>query len=118
MPHFVTQRALYEARERPSKIYSWDVFILSNILVEIPWNVLMAVFVFVGWYYPIGLRENAVEAGQVTERGALMFLFILSFLIFAGTFTNMVIAGVETAEAAGNITNLLFSLSIIFCGYV
>ena len=78
----------------------------------------MAVLVFVGWYYPIGLRQNAVEAGQVGERGLLMFLFILTFLIFAGTFTNLVIAGIDTAEAAGNITNLLFSLSLIFCGYV
>lgn len=118
MPHFVTQRALFEVRERPSKTYSWQVFILSNILVEIPWNSLMAVLVFIGWYYPIGLRQNAVEAGQVAERGALMFLFILTFMIFAGTFTNMVIAGIDTAEAAGNITNLLFSLSLIFCGYV
>lgn len=116
MPHFVTQRALYEARERPSKTYSWKVFILSNIIVEIPWNSLMAVLVFVGWYYPIGLRQNAAEASQVAERGALMFLFILTFLIFAGTFTHMVIAAVETAEAAGNITNLMFSLSLIFCG--
>lgn len=118
MPHFVTQRALYEARERPSKTYSWQAFILSNILVEITWNSLMAVLIFVGWYYPIGLRQNAVEADQVAERGALMFLLILAFLIFAGTFTNMVTAGIETAEAAGNITNLLFSLSLIFCGYV
>lgn len=26
MPHFVTQRALYEVRERPSKTYSWKAF--------------------------------------------------------------------------------------------
>ncbi|KAL8846348.1 MAG: hypothetical protein Q9221_008555 [Calogaya cf. arnoldii] len=116
MPHFVTQRALYEVRERPSKTYCWQVFMLSNILVEVPWNSLMAVFVFVGWYYPISLRQNAMEADQVAERGALMFLFILTFLIFAGTFTHMVIAGIESAESAGNITNLLFSLSLIFCG--
>jgi ATP-binding cassette, subfamily G (WHITE), member 2, PDR len=38
MPHFVTQRSLYEARERPSKTYSWKVFIISNITVELPWN--------------------------------------------------------------------------------
>lgn len=78
----------------------------------------MAVLIFAGWYHPIGLRQNAVEADQVAERGALMFLFILAFLIYAGTFTNMVTAGIETAEAAGNIRNLLFSLSMIFCGYV
>ena len=118
LPHFVTQRALYEARERPSKTYSWQVFILSNILVEIPWNALMALFIFVSWYYPIGLRQNAIEAGQVAERGGLMFLFILAFLIFAGTFTDMCVAGLETAEAAGNLANLLFPLTLIFCGYV
>jgi ATP-binding cassette subfamily G (WHITE) protein 2 (PDR) len=118
MPHFVTQRALYEARERQSKTYSWKVFILSNILVEIPWNSLMAVLIFITWYYPIGLRQNAVEADQVVERGALMFLFILTFMIFAGTFAHMIIAGIETAEAAGALINLLFSLSLIFCGYV
>jgi ATP-binding cassette subfamily G (WHITE) protein 2 (PDR) len=47
LPNFVTQRALYEARERPAKIYSWQVFILSNIHIELPWNALMAVLVFV-----------------------------------------------------------------------
>ncbi|KAF2270328.1 ABC transporter-like protein [Lojkania enalia] len=116
MPHFVTQRALYGVREFPSKTYSWRVFILSNILVEIPWNSLMAMLIFVSWYYPIGLRHNAVEAGQGTEGGALMILFVLAFMIFAGTFTHTVLAGLDTAEAAGSVTNLLFSISLIFCG--
>jgi ABC-type multidrug transport system permease subunit len=118
LPHFATQRTLYEARECPSKTYSWKVFILSNILVEIPWNSLMAVLIFLAWYYPIGLRQNAVEADKVAERGALMFLFILAFLIFAGTFSDMCVAAVDTAEAAGNIANLLFPRTLIFCGYV
>jgi ATP-binding cassette subfamily G (WHITE) protein 2 (PDR) len=115
LPNFVTQRALYEVRERPSKTYSWQVFMLSNIIVEIPWNSFMAVLVFVGWYYPIGLRQNSIEADQVTERGLLMVLFILTFLIFSSTFTHMVVAALET-ELAGNITNLMFSLALIFCG--
>lgn len=89
---------------------------VSNILVEIPWNSLMGLLVFLSWYYPIGLRQNAVEADQVAERGALMFLYLLTFMIFAGTFTHMAIAGIETAEGAGAIINLLFSLSLIFCG--
>lgn len=89
---------------------------MTNILAEMPWNTLMALLIFVTWYYPIGLRQNAVDAGQVAERGGLMFLLIFAFLNFAGTFTHMVMAGLETAEAGGNITNLLFSLSLIFCG--
>ena len=116
MPHFVTQRALYEVRERPSKTYSWKVFILSNIIVELPWNTLMSVLIFFTWYYPIGMYRNAIPDNQVHERGALMFLLIWAFLMFASTFTHMIIAGIETAETAGNIANLLFSLTLIFCG--
>lgn len=116
MPHFVTQRALYEVRERPSKTYSWKVFMGSNILVELPWNSLMAVIIFFCFYYPIGLYSNAVPTDSVTERGGLFFLFVWQFLLFTSTFTSMVIAGIDTAETGGNIANLMFSLTLIFCG--
>jgi len=36
--------------------------------------------------------------------------------MFAGTFTHLVVAGIETAETAGNVGNLLFSLCLIFNG--
>lgn len=116
MPHFVVQRSLYEVRERPSKVYGWKVFMLSQIIVELPWNTLMAVLMFVCWYYPVGLNNNAIAAGQEHERGALMFLLLWVFLLFTSTFTDMIIAAFETAEAGGNIANLLFMLCLIFCG--
>ncbi|KAK0644573.1 ABC-2 type transporter-domain-containing protein [Cercophora newfieldiana] len=116
MPHFVIQRSLYEVRERPSKVYGWKVFMLSQIIVELPWNALMAVLMFFCWYYPVGLQNNAIAADQVAERGALMFLLLLVFLMFTSTFTDFMIAGFETAEAGANIANLLFTLTLIFCG--
>ncbi|KAJ5082688.1 ABC multidrug transporter C [Penicillium argentinense] len=116
MPHFCTQRSLYEVRERPSKTYSWKAFMTANILVELPWNTLMAVFIFVCWYYPIGLYRNAEPNDAVHERGALMFLLIWTFLLFTSTFAHMIIAGIELAETGGNLANLLFSLCLIFCG--
>ncbi|KAL3421387.1 ABC transporter CDR4-like protein 3 [Phlyctema vagabunda] len=116
MPNFVTQRSLYEVRERPSKTYSWKAFVLSNIVVEMPWNVLMAVFMYLSWYYPIGLEQNAVPTDMVAERGALMFLYMLTYLIFTSTFAIMIVAGMDQAAEGANIANLLFSLSLIFCG--
>jgi ATP-binding cassette subfamily G (WHITE) protein 2 (PDR) len=116
MPHFVTQRALYEVRERPSKTYSWKAFMISNIVVELPWNSLMAVLIFFCWYYPIGLYRNAEATDAVALRGFQLFLFVWMFLIFTSTFTHMVIAGVESAETGGNIANLMFTLCLIFCG--
>ncbi|KAJ5515061.1 CDR ABC transporter [Penicillium fimorum] len=114
MPHFVTQRSLYEVRERPSKSYSWQAFMAANIIVELPWNALMSVLIFVCWYYPIGLERNAGD--DLHERGALMWLLVLTFMLFTSTFAHMMIAGIELAETGGNLANLLFSLCLIFCG--
>jgi ABC-type multidrug transport system permease subunit len=116
MPLFVTQRALYEVRERPSKTYSWKVFMFSNIAVEIPWTTLMALLMFFCWYYPVGFYRNAEPTGAVKERGALFFLFLWQFMLFTSSFAFAAIAGVSTAETAGNIANLLFVLVVIFCG--
>ncbi|KAJ7128069.1 ABC-2 type transporter-domain-containing protein [Mycena filopes] len=116
MPLFVEQRSLYEARERPSKAYSWVAFLLAQILVEIPWQLLSAVLCFVSWYYPVGLYRNAIPMNQVHERGGLMFLFVVQFMLFTSSFSQMLVAGSETAEAAGNIGNLLFSFTLLFCG--
>jgi ATP-binding cassette subfamily G (WHITE) protein 2 (PDR) len=66
MPRFVTQRGLYEAHERPSKTYSWIVFILSNIIVEMLWNTLMEVIIYFCWYYPVSLYQDAEPTGEVT----------------------------------------------------
>ena len=116
MPHFVTQRSLYEVRERPSKTYSWKVFMASNIIVELPWNTLCSVVMFVCFYYPIGMQKNAEVAGETAQRGGLFFLFIWTFLMFTSTFTNLIIAGIETAEGGINLANMMFGLCLMFCG--
>lgn len=116
MPYFATQRSLYEVRERPSKAYSWKAFMLASIIVELPWNMLMAVPAYFCWYYPIGLYRNAYPSDTVTERGGTMFLLVLIFLMFTSTFSSMVIAGIEHPETASNIAQMMFSLCLIFCG--
>lgn len=40
LPAFVTQRTQYEARERQSKTYAWQVFLFSNIFVEVVWHMV------------------------------------------------------------------------------
>lgn len=42
LPAFVAQRTMYEARERPSKTYSWKAFMVSSMLVEAAWNSVSA----------------------------------------------------------------------------
>ncbi|KAF5093006.1 hypothetical protein D0Z03_002595 [Geotrichum reessii] len=116
MPLFVTQRSLYEIRERPSKTYSWVAFMISNIVVELPWQTLMSAISFFSFYYPTGYYRNASAEGALAERGANFFMLIWAFYIFASTCAHMIIAAIPDADTGGNIANLLFSLCLIFCG--
>lgn len=38
IPQITTMRNSLDTRECPSRTYSWPVFILSKVLVEIPWQ--------------------------------------------------------------------------------
>ncbi|KAM0267314.1 hypothetical protein ACHAPA_006094 [Fusarium lateritium] len=115
MPMFVPQRALYEIRERPSKIYRWNTYIISNVLVEAVWNTLMAVIIYFCWYYPVGFVQNTTADDQ-QARGFLVFLFLWMFMLFASTFSHFAIVCIGTAEEAGVLANLLWLLCIAFCG--
>ncbi|RSM01819.1 hypothetical protein CDV31_011168 [Fusarium ambrosium] len=116
MPVFAAQRTMYEARERPSKAYSWKAFMSANIVVELIWNSLMSVFCYVCWYYPIGLYKNAEWTDSVHSRGITMFLHLWIFFMFSSTFANMMIAGIPTPDMAGGAMNLLLIMMFTFCG--
>ena len=116
MPNFITQRSLCEVREHPAKTYSWKVFMLSQIVSEIPWNTLASVFMWALLYYPVGFYKNAEAAQQGTERGTLMWLLFWQFLFWVSTFAHMCISFADLADEGGNIANFLFVLSFFFCG--
>lgn len=114
LPQFVTQRKLYEIRERPSNTYSWKIFMLSQIVSEIPWTAISSVFMWALIYYPVGFNHNAGADG--TERAVLTWLLFWQFLLFTSTFAHMCITFSETADEGGNVANLLFILVFFFCG--
>ncbi|TDZ18681.1 ZEB2-regulated ABC transporter 1 [Colletotrichum orbiculare MAFF 240422] len=116
MPIFVSQRTMYEARERPSKAYSWVAFLGANMLVEMFWNSVVGLLSYICWYYPIGLYRNAEPTRQVHSRGITMFLLVWVFFIFGGTFAHMAIAGLPSADIAGGIVNLVGIMLFTFCG--
>ncbi|OLN87450.1 ABC transporter CDR4-like protein 5 [Colletotrichum chlorophyti] len=116
MPLFVSQRTLYEARERPAKSYSWKAFLSANIVVEMFWNSIMAIFSFLFWYYPMRLYQNAEWTDSIHSRAITLFLICWVFFLFSSTFAHLLIAGLGSAEVAGGILNLMFILMFAFCG--
>lgn len=116
LPLFVSQRELYEVRERPARAFSWVSFFLAQIAVEIPWAILAGTITYFCWYYPIGLYRNAYATDTVTERGALVWWLIVLFFIYASSMSQLCISFSENIDLAANTANLLFSLCLIFCG--
>ncbi|KAM6534553.1 Multidrug resistance protein [Fusarium falciforme] len=116
LPVFVSQRTMYEARERPSKSYSWVAFICANMLVEAFWNSVFSLLSFFFWYFPMGLYRNARYSDAEHSRGILVFLFIWVFFLFSSTFAHLIIAGIDSAEVAGGIVGLLTVMMFTFCG--
>lgn len=116
LPSFVEQRDLYEARERPSRTFSWKAFITSQIVVEVPWNFLAGTLAYLIYYYAVGFYSNASMAGQLHERGALFWLYSTAFYVWIGSMGSMCIALVPVKEAAANLASLLFTISLSFCG--
>jgi ATP-binding cassette subfamily G (WHITE) protein 2 (PDR) len=109
-PLFITQRSLYESRERPSKAYSWIAFMVANIVVEIPYGIFAGIITFACFYYPV------VGANQSGERQVLVLLFSMQLLIYTSTFASMTIAALPNAETAAGLVSLLTLMSILFNG--
>ncbi|GKT42486.1 ZEB2-regulated ABC transporter 1 [Colletotrichum spaethianum] len=114
MPFFTPQRALYEVRERPAKIYSWSVFMLSQIITEVIWNTFCAALFFFCWYYPVGFYENT--GNDTSSRGFTAFLFVWQLILWVSTLSQGVIAPFETADLAAVPASLIAILSMTFCG--
>ncbi|KAF2761450.1 ATP-binding cassette transporter ABC1 [Pseudovirgaria hyperparasitica] len=108
-PLFITQRALYEVRERPSKAYSWKAFVIANIFIEIPWQVIVAIVTWASYYYAvIGIQSSA--------RQGLVLLFVIQLFIYASSFAHMTIAALPDAQTASGLVTLGTLMSTLFCG--
>ncbi|RVX69765.1 hypothetical protein B0A52_06410 [Exophiala mesophila] len=94
MSRFIPQRALFEVRESPSRMYSWLVFVLANVLIELPYHAFIS------------------DSGD----RAMMWAFCLQFMLYASTWAQMLIFCMPSTETAGTISNILFTMTLQFNG--
>ena len=91
IPKFFTNMALWQARELPSRIYSWPAFVTAQVVAEVPIAIVSSVLYFLLWYFPTGLPTDSSTAGYVYLMTLLFFLFISSWgqwiCAFAPSFT-------------------------------
>lgn len=102
---FIADRTTYEIRERPSKMYSWSVWVTARILVELPWSVLSGMPMFFCWYWTVGFP---------TERAGFTFLVVTILMpLYAMTVGLGTAAVAPTAEIAALVFISMFSLALM-----
>ena len=55
---FIATRTIYEVRERPSRMYCWTALVTSQLLIELPWNILGSNLLFFSWYWTVGFDSS------------------------------------------------------------
>ncbi|KAK4238513.1 hypothetical protein C8A03DRAFT_15020 [Achaetomium macrosporum] len=105
LPKFYSNRALWEAREHPSRIYGWVAFCTAEVLSEIPGSLAAGVLYWLLWYLPTGLPYDAPSAGYV-------FLMTLLFFLFQSSWGQWICAWAPSFTV---ISNILPCFLVIFC---
>jgi ATP-binding cassette subfamily G (WHITE) protein 2 (SNQ2) len=108
-PLFLERRDIYETREKKSKTYSWQAFVTSQILSEIPYLLISGVLYFATWYYTVGFPTNSNKAG------ATLFVMLLYEFLYTGI-GQFVAAYAPNAIFAALINPLVVGMLVSFCG--
>ena len=91
VPKFYQGRALWEAREFPSRIYGWVAFCTAEILAEIPAAIIGGIIYWALYFWGVYHNPTSLQSGYTLLMTILWFLFQASFgqwlTAFAPNFT-------------------------------
>ncbi|KAF4618528.1 hypothetical protein D9613_009700 [Agrocybe pediades] len=105
---YINMRKIYEIRERPSRMYSWSALVASQILTELPWNILGSTLLFLCWYWTVGFENS--------RAGYTYLMMGVAFPFYYTTFGQAVASMAPSAEIAALLFSFLFSFVITFNG--
>ena len=111
VPKFYMARALWEAREHPSRIYGWFAFCTAQVVAEIPMAIVSSVVYFLLWYYPAGLPTDSSTAGYV-------FLMTMLWFFFQASWGQWICAFAPSFTVISNVLPFFFVMVSIFNGVV
>ncbi|KAM3071184.1 ATP-binding cassette transporter snq2 [Clarireedia jacksonii] len=111
VPKFYQNRALWEARELPSRIYGWVAFCTANIVAEIPAAIIGGLIYWLLWYWPTGLPSDSSTSGYV-------FLMTMLFFLFQASWGQWICAFAPSFTVISNILPFFFVMFSLFNGVV
>lgn len=111
VPKFYQARALWEAREHPSRIYNWFAFCTAQVVAEIPMAIFSSIIYFLLWYYPTNLPRDTSTAGYV-------FLMTMLWFLFQASWGQWICAFAPSFTVISNVLPFFFVMVSIFNGVV
>ncbi|CAI7653880.1 unnamed protein product [Penicillium glandicola] len=111
VPKFYINRALWEAREYPSRIYGWFAFCTANVVCEIPVAIISGLIYWLLWYYPVGFSTDSSNAGYV-------FLMTILFFFFQASWGQWICAFAPSFTVISNVLPFFFVMVNLFNGIV
>ncbi|KAJ5475879.1 CDR ABC transporter [Penicillium sp. IBT 31633x] len=111
VPKFYLNRALWEAREYPSRIYGWVAFCTANVVCEIPAAIISGLIYWLLWYYPVGFPTDSATAGYV-------FLMSMLFFLFQASWGQWICAFAPSFTVISNVLPFFFVMVNLFNGIV
>ncbi|KAJ6142049.1 hypothetical protein N7497_011148 [Penicillium chrysogenum] len=111
VPKFYINRALWEAREYPSRIYGWVAFCTANVVCEIPAAIISGLIYWLLWYYPVGFPTDSSNAGYV-------FLMSMLFFFFQASWGQWICAFAPSFTVISNVLPFFFVMVNLFNGIV
>lgn len=110
-PQYIRLRDIYEAREQPSKLYSWFVLPSAFLLCEVPWSILMGTLFWLPWYFLVHFKPG--DSGSA----ALSWLYVaVAFQLYWSTFATAIGSMMPNSMLAAILFSTTFSFTIVFAG--
>ena len=111
VPKFYMSRALWEARELPSRIYGWVAFCTASVVTEIPAAIVGGTIYHLLFYFPAGLPTDAPTAGYV-------YLMTVLFFLFQASWGQWICAFAPSFTVISNVLPFFFVMFSLFNGVV
>ncbi|KAI9737755.1 MAG: hypothetical protein M1834_009123 [Cirrosporium novae-zelandiae] len=96
-PFFLHARSIFETRERKSKTYKWQAFIIAQVVAELPYLLLCGTVYFCCWYFTCGFPVKSSTSGQI--------YITMLFYEFLYTAIGQAIAAVSPNEFFASLLN-------------
>ena len=108
-PRFTSLRDVFIHREKESLTYHWTVFVLSAIIIELPYAVITSLVYWLLWYFPVGYFYTPVRAGY-------SFLMYELFAVFATSLAQLCAATMPNLSSTFTANGFFFMFCNTFAG--